>query len=87
MTPAEEFEKLMYMEDDELLDYAEEHSRDYKPVFSRDHVARLFILAGLDPPTGLPQFVKLGRPEAIPILKRAARQRKRLGIIREIMDS
>ena len=87
MTIGEEFERLLHMEEDELLSYAEIHSRTPRALFSRDHVVRLFQMAGLDPPTGLPAFVRFSKPKVAPILAQAARERRKLICVAEVMNS
>lgn len=75
------------MDDDELLGYAELHSETPRALFAREHVVRLFQMAGLDPPTGLPDFVRFAKPEVAPILIDAAKERAKLRKIAEIMNS
>jgi len=82
-----ELKKFLHMEDDELLSYAEIHSNTPRALFSREHVVRIFQMAGLDPPTGLPDFVRFSKPEVVPVLTKAAKERRKLRTVAEIMNS
>lgn len=83
----DEFEKLLQFNDDEFLDYVEKHSKHPGALFSRPEIARVFQMAGLDPPTGLPRFVRFVKPSFFPILKKAIEERQKLIAVGKIMDS
>lgn len=83
----DEFEKLLQFNDDEFLDYVEKHSKHPGALFSRPEIVRVFQMAGIDPPTGLPRFVRFVKPQIIPVLKKAIEERQKLIMVGKIMDS
>lgn len=58
--------------DDEVLDYCFHHSRTERALFHRDHIARLYELAGHKLSGALPEWIVV-RPAIIDPLVKTAR--------------
>lgn len=46
-----------WVDDEELIEYTDSHCRTERALFHRDHVARMYALAGRSVTTELPEFV------------------------------
>lgn len=65
------------MSDEELLGYAELHCKTERALFHRDHVVRIYGMAGLEvKSSALPEFVAVHEDAMEPLVAAARRRTK-----------
>jgi hypothetical protein len=69
------------MSDEELIGYCALHCKTERALFHRDHVIRIFELAGQLPRGVIPEWVVLHEEAMMPLVEKA-RRRQRIHLVK-----